>query len=114
MDNPEYIFEYATVHLLVGQWVEPGVRNLSVRTTFYVVDEGEVTRTTQTDPLEETFDSESGVHDITLRALAPQFALLGQEGWEVIEHKFSTTGFPFSQALLKRRIPARTGFVPAD
>ena len=98
------VFEYATVHLIVGEWVEPGVRKLAVRTTFYVIDEGEVTRTTQTDPWEEIFDTASGVHDVALLALAPQFALLGQESWEVVSHKFSTTGFPFSQALLKRRV----------
>ena len=107
------VFEYATVHLVVDGWAEPGVRKLSVRTTFYVIDEGEVTRTTRTDPAVELFDKESEVHDAALLALAPQFALLGQEGWEVVEHKFSTTGFPFSQALLKRRVvPHHTDLGP--
>lgn len=39
-----------------------------------------------------------------IEVLAKYIAILGQEGWEVVEYKFNTEGFGFAQALLKRKI----------
>ncbi|MEX2053752.1 MAG: hypothetical protein WD940_01970 [Patescibacteria group bacterium] len=98
------VFEYATVQLMVGEWLQPGVRELSVRTTFYGVDDEEVVRATQTDPLEESLDTGSELSAALFCGfLAPQFARMGQEGWELVSHSFSVDP-PFSQALLKRKL----------
>ena len=53
-------------------------------------------------------------HNYPIGIIAKRCSILGQDGWEVIEYKFNTTGSPFSpfsrnhygfaQAFLKKRI----------
>lgn len=128
MDALEYTFEYATVRLIQGSLrKEKGPLGLhrqilQVRTTFYVVDEGEVVRTTQTQDL----DAEKWGEDwpdlervmartfFASEALLSQVALLGQEGWEVVDFRLDVDD-QVAQALLKRRVPVPlpSGFRPA-
>jgi len=126
-------FEYAVMRLVLGEAIlDEGLlgkektrrlyKPLSVRVIFYYVeDDGSLGEKVEEVDLDDRVYQEQRKDcglEITgyritpaqaLSALAPQMARLGKQGWEVVEHKFSTFDLIFSQALLKRRITGRLG-----